>query len=40
MSHRDALNLAHDERRPFLFLVRFNATSFSVHPFYLERLPR
>jgi hypothetical protein len=36
--HSEALNIAHDERRPFTFYIRFN-NALEVYPYYAERLP-
>ena len=39
MTHRDAVNQAHDERHPFCFLV-IAANYIAITPYYLERLPK
>lgn len=37
MTHQAALNLAHDERRPFAYIVRAGSFT-SVTPYYFDRL--
>lgn len=37
MSHAEALKVAHDERRPFCFVIRY-PHGMSVHPYYFDRM--
>jgi hypothetical protein len=38
VSHKDALNAAHDNCRPFCFFVRYANGHLSVQPYYFDRL--
>jgi hypothetical protein len=40
MSHKAAVNLAHDERRPFCWIAYWSDAPLAIIPYYFGNLPK